>query len=77
MAEPDTLHSPLQNLTPQNHGPLIVVAAYIFLFISILGVILKSGLRLAASRKVDLTDWAILAGLVRAARVNAASEQDS
>ena len=54
-----------EQLSNTNRGPLIIVAAYIFLLSSFLAVLAKVWTRAATSRKLIHTDWLILVGYVR------------
>jgi hypothetical protein len=61
----DRSSAPLAQLSDTNRGPLVLVATYIFLISSVLGVVVKTWTRLSTAKKMALTDWAMLVALVR------------
>jgi hypothetical protein len=60
----DRSSAPLAQLSDTNRGPLVLVATYIFLISSVLGVVVKTWTRLSTAKKMALTDWAMLVALV-------------
>jgi hypothetical protein len=64
----DTMDSsaPLAPLSASNRGPLIIVATYILLTISLFAVTVKTWTRLSNARLLLATDWVMLAGAVSA-----------
>jgi hypothetical protein len=56
--------APLAPLSASNRGPLVIVATYILLTISLLAVSVKIWTRLSNARRLLGTDWVILAGSV-------------
>lgn len=65
MSSAESTNEPYQKLTANNRGPVIIVAAYIFLITTVLAVVVKIWTRLTTTRKLALTDYAIIAGTVR------------
>lgn len=57
-------NAPFQELTADNHGPVVIVAAYIFLITSLLAVVVKIWTRLTTTRKLAATDYTIVVGTV-------------
>ena len=56
--------APLAPLSASNRGPLIIVATYILLTISLFAVTVKTWTRLSNARRLLATDWVMLAGAV-------------
>lgn len=56
--------APLAPLSTSNRGPLVIVATYILLTISLLAVTVKIWTRLSNTRQLLATDWVIVAGSV-------------
>lgn len=50
---------PFAQLTPNNHGPIIIVSSYIFLALSFITVITRCGNRYRVLRKLAWDDWLI------------------
>jgi hypothetical protein len=61
---PSASNAPFQRLTAENHGPVVIVAAYIFLITSFLAVAVKIWTRLSTTRKLASTDYTVLVGIV-------------
>jgi hypothetical protein len=57
--------APLAPLSPSNRGPLIIVATYILLTISIFAVTVKIWTRISNAKRLLATDWVMLVGAVR------------
>jgi uncharacterized membrane protein len=57
--------APLAPLSASNRGPLVIVATYILLTISLLAVSVKIWTRLSNARRLLGTDWVMLTGSVR------------
>ena len=54
-----------EQLSNTNRGPLVIIAAYIFLLSAFLAVLTKVWTRWGTTRNLIHTDWLILAGYVR------------
>lgn len=54
-----------QQVTPNNHGPWVVVTCYIFLPLTVLAVVVRLVTRLQVARVIDLTDVLIVVSTVR------------
>lgn len=53
-----------QQVTPNNHGPWVVVTAYIFLPLSILVVVIRLVTRFQLARSINLNDGVIVISMV-------------
>ncbi|KAK5133798.1 hypothetical protein LTR08_007227 [Meristemomyces frigidus] len=62
----DALSKPFAQLSDSDHGPLIIVATYIFLTTSCLAMCVKIWTRLSTAGTLVATDWLMLAGIVLA-----------
>jgi hypothetical protein len=56
--------APLAPLSASNRGPLVIVATYICLTVSLLAVAVKIWTRLSNATRLLATDWVAIAGSV-------------
>ena len=58
------MYPAFQQITPNNHGPWVVVTSYIFIPLTILVVIIRLATRYQITRMINLNDYLIVGSTV-------------